>query len=227
MAQNLQSRRRPSAIRSRSRSCAGRCAAIAGRDGGADRAHRDVAVHPREEGLLRRAVRRRRPAGRRLDAAGLRRHRRPDRSSTYPLRDDAAGRSLLVQRLLRLEGRGLALARPGVRRAGVRRRRARRLLAGLGAFQRHRRHARRLAVAGLHRHLPGGHRSSRRCGSRARACRTRRLLRHVRAQLALSRRWCRATLRASMAAVRLGEQRGWRAVRALRHGADDATRSSG
>ena len=58
-----------------------------------------------------------------------------------PARDDAAGRPLLVQRLLRLARRGLAFERPGAARAGLPRRPALRLRDGLGAFRRHRRPA--------------------------------------------------------------------------------------
>ena len=81
-----------------------------------DRAHGHVAVHPREEGLLCRPVRRRRPADRRLQPAGVRRRGRPRSLEHYPLPDHAARRHLLVQRLLRLQGGRLAFARPGVRR---------------------------------------------------------------------------------------------------------------
>ena len=126
------------------------------RDGGGDRAHGHVAVHSREERLLCRPVRRCRPADRRLEPARVRRRGRADRRA-LPARHHAPGRHLLVQRLLRLQGRRLALARPGVRGARVRRRQARRVRAELGAFQRHRRHAPGLAVARLHGHLPGGH----------------------------------------------------------------------
>ena len=52
------------------------------RDGGGDRAHGHVAVHPREEGLLCRPVRRRRPADRRLQPAGVRRRGRARSPST-------------------------------------------------------------------------------------------------------------------------------------------------
>ena len=140
------------------------------RDGGADRAHGHVAVHPREEGLLcRRCLDARRTADRRLescpsfgDVVGA------DRRA-LSARDHAAGRHLLVQRLLRLQGRRLALARPGVRRAGVRRRRARRLRAVLGALQRHRRHARRARCRPTAPRSSRKASSCRRCGSRARA----------------------------------------------------------
>ena len=52
------------------------------------------------------------------NGADLRRHHRP---GVRPLRagDHAGGRSLLVQRLLRLARRGVAFQRPGVPRAGV------------------------------------------------------------------------------------------------------------
>ena len=68
-----------------------------------DRAHGHVALHPREEGLLCRPVRRRRAADRRLEPAGVRRRGRPDRRA-LPARHHAARRHLLVQRLLRLQG---------------------------------------------------------------------------------------------------------------------------
>ena len=55
----------------------------------------------------------------------------PDRRA-LPARDHAPRRHLLVQRLLRLQGRRLALARPGVRGARVRGRRARGLRAVAG-----------------------------------------------------------------------------------------------
>ena len=91
------------------------------RDGGGDRAHGHVAVHPREERLLCRPVRWRRPADRRLEPAGVRRRGRAHRRA-LPARHHASGRHLLVQRLLRLQGSRLAFARPGVRRPRVRRR---------------------------------------------------------------------------------------------------------
>ena len=128
----------------------------AGRDGGADRAHRHLRLHPREEGLLHRAVRRRRRHGGRLQPAGVRRHLRPG-VPRLPARHDARGRPLLVQRLLRLARRDLAFQRPGAAGAGLPRRPALRLRHGLGAFLRHRRHARRLDQPGHHRHLPGRH----------------------------------------------------------------------
>ena len=65
------------------------------------------------------------PADRRLEPARVRRRGRADRRA-LPARDHASRRHLLVQRLLCLQGRGLALARSGVRRARVRRRQARR-----------------------------------------------------------------------------------------------------
>ncbi len=77
-----------------------------------------------------------------------------------PARDDAAGRPLLVQRLLRLARRGLPFQRPGAGGAGVPRRQALRLRHGLGAFLRHRRHARGLDQPRRHRHLPGRHHRS-------------------------------------------------------------------
>ena len=68
-----------------------------------------------------------------------------------------AGRPLLVQRLLRLARRDLAFQRPGAAGAGLPRRHALRLRHGLGAFLRHRRHARRLDQPRHLRHLPGRH----------------------------------------------------------------------
>ena len=124
-------RRPPLAIPSRCEIVRGALRAIQSEMEARDRAHGHVAVHPREEGLLRRAVRRRRPADRRLQPAGVRRRRRARRRA-LPARDHAPGRPLLVQRLLRLEGRRLAFPRPGVRRAGVRRRQARGLRAVAG-----------------------------------------------------------------------------------------------
>jgi N-methylhydantoinase B len=54
------------------------------RDGSADRAHGDVALHPREEGFLRRLSSTVGQAGRRLAAAGLRRHHRPGARAVFP-----------------------------------------------------------------------------------------------------------------------------------------------
>ena len=156
-----------------------------GRDGGGDRAHGHVALHPREEGLLCGFVRRRRPADRRLQPAGVRRRGRAHRRA-LPARHHAAGRHLLVQRLLCLQGRRLALARPGVRGARVRGRQAFRLRPVVGALQRHRRHARGLAVARLHRDLPGGHHRAARAGG-ARGRDLRRAAAAVLSQLALPR----------------------------------------
>ena len=127
-----------------------------GGDGRAARAHRHQRFHPREEGFLHRPVRCRGRHGRRLHGADLRRHHRPG-LRPLPAIDHAAGRSLLVQRLLCLARRGVAFQRPGVPRAGLPRRQACRLRYGLGAFLRYRRAASRVHQLRHHRHLPGRH----------------------------------------------------------------------
>ena len=78
----------------------------------------------------------------------------------FPADDHARRRSLLVQRLLCIARRGLALQRSGVPGARVPRRTARGVRHGLGAFLRHRRPAAGLDQLRCHRHLPGRHHHS-------------------------------------------------------------------
>ena len=200
-------RRRHRRLRSRhARDHPGRAALGADRDGGADRAHRDVAVHPREERLLRRHLRRRGAARRRHHRSGL---RRPDRADLehYPLDDHAARRPLLVQRLLRLATARVPHSPDQVFvGAGLRRRQARRLRADLGALQRHRRLARRAASRPTRPRSSTRASSSRRSASRARACSTTRRSASSCATRASPRSW-RATSARCIAAVQLGERR--------------------
>ena len=162
------------------------------RDGGRDRAHGHVALHPREEGLLCGPVRWRRPPDRRLEPARVRRRRRPHRRA-LSARQHAARRHLLVQRLLRLQGSRVAFARSGVRRPRVCRWRARRLRPVLGALQRYRRHARRARCRPTAPKSSRKGSSCRRCGWRARAWSHEELLRLSFTATRAFPRWSRAT----------------------------------
>jgi N-methylhydantoinase B len=121
----------------------------------------------------------------------------------YPL-ETCARRHLLVQRLLRLEG---AVSHSPTRCSW---RRCSRTAScspsrSLGAFQRHRRHAPGLAVARLHRDLPGGH--HRAAGARGARRRDGRRAAALFFRNSRFPEMVKGDTRASMAAIRLGERR--------------------